>query len=180
MNNVDRSLEKINYIKLLVYLFVFIFITLLLILILIVPNIKKYRLARGEYNQALVHKTRVQAVLNERDKELKKLKSDNWKIFNAYKHKFSNKEFSSFAKQFFDKVSLKEIKQISYKKEFKIYELNVTSSLKTPVKFYQFLDGLNRYDNMVQADFPIDLKSNGKLIYSSFEIKVYNLIQKKK
>jgi len=180
VNKTDRSLEKINYVKLLIFLVVFIFIILLLISILILPNIKKYRVARGEFNQAMVHKTRVQSVLNEREKELKKLRLDNWKIFSAFKHDFSEEEFLAFTKQFFNKVSLKEVKQSSYTKEFEIYELNVTSSLKTPIKFYQFLNGLNHYNNIIQADFPIDLKSNGNLIYSSFKIKVYGLTPKKK
>jgi len=180
MNKIDRSLEKINYIKLLIFLVVFIFVTLLLISILILPNIKKYRVARGEYNQASVHKIRVQSVLKEREKELKKIGLDNWKIFAAFKHNFTKEEFLTFAKQFFNKATLKNVKQSSYAKEYDVYELNVTSSLKTPVKFYQFLDGLNHYSNIVQADFPIDLKSNGSLIYSSFKIKVYRKHEKKK
>ena len=173
VSSVDRSLEKINYVKLLMFLFLFILITLVLITTLILPNIKKYRVARGEYNQAMVHKARVQSVLNQREKELKQLLLSNRKIFDSFKHKFSQKEFVSFANQFFNKVNLKEIKQSQYTNEFKVYELNVTSSLKTPVKFYKFLDGLNHYQNIIQADFPIDLKSNGDLIYSSFKIKVY-------
>lgn len=180
MNKTDRSLEKINYIKLLIFLVIFIFITLLLISILILPNIKKYRVARGEYNQARVHKVRVQNVLKERENELKKLRLDNWKIFAAFKHNFSKEEFLTFAKQFFDNVTLKNVKQSPYTKEYDLYELNVTSSLKTPIKFYKFLDGLNHYSNIVQADFPIDLKANGNVIYSSFEIKVYKKHKKKK
>ena len=179
VSSIDRSLEKINYVKLLIFLFVFILITLLLIMTLILPNIKKYRVAKREYNQALVHKTRVQNVLTQREKELKQLKLENRKIFDSFSHKFSTREFVSFANQFFKKVTLKEIKQSKYTDEFKIYELNVTSSLKTPVKFYKFLDGLNYYQNIVQADFPIDLKSNGDMIYSSFKIKVYELSPKK-
>ncbi len=180
MSNTDRSLEKINYIKLLIFLFVFIVTTLVLITVLILPNIKSYRSARGEYNQAMVHKTRVQEVLNQRDKEMKQLLLANRKIFDSFGHKFSQKEFINFSNQFFKKVTLKEVKQSKHTNEFRVYELNVTSSLKTPVKFYKFLDGLNHYQNIVQADFPIDLKSNGDLIYSSFKIKVYGLIPKHK
>ena len=180
MSKIDRSLEKINYIKLLIFLVIFIFVTLLLISLLIFPNIKKYRVARGEFNQARVHKIRVQSVLKEREKELKKLRLDNRKIFAAFKHNFTKEEFLTSAKQFFNKATLKNVKQSSYTKEYDVYELNVTSSLKTPVKFYQFLDALNHYNNIVQADFPIDLKSNGDIIYSSFKIKVYGLLKKKK
>jgi len=180
VSSMDKSLEKINYVKLLMFLFAFILITLLLITTLILPNIKKYRSARREYNQALVHKTRVQSVLTQRERELKQLKLKNRKIFDSFSHKFSSQEFVSFANQFFDKVTLKEIKQSKYTDEFKVYELNVTSSLKTPVEFYKFLNGLNHYQNIIQADFPIDLKSNGDMIYSLFKIKVYRLVPKKR
>ncbi|MFK5882551.1 MAG: hypothetical protein QM482_10120 [Sulfurospirillum sp.] len=180
MSSTDRSLEKINYVKLLVFLFVFILITLVLITTLILPNIKVYRVAKGDYNQAMVHKTKVQGVLDRRNKEMKQLLLTNRKIFDSFGHKFSQKEFISFANKFFNKVTLKEVKQSQHTNEFKVYELNVTSSLKTPVKFYKFLDGLNHYQNIIQADFPIDLKSNGDLIYSSFKIKVYGLIPRQK
>ncbi len=178
MNNTDKSMEKINYTKLLMFLAIFIVITLVLLLTLIVPNIKEYRTARGQYNNASVHKIRVQSVLAERENDLKELQSKNRKVFEAFKHKFTQDEFIGFANNFFDKVTLKEVKQSDYKKEFKVYELNVTSSLKTPVNFYKFLEGLNHYQNMIQADFPIELISNGDIINSSFKIRVYKPLKK--
>ncbi len=180
MNNADRSLEKINIIKLLIFLSIFIVTTLVLILVLILPNVKKYRVYRGQYNSAVVHKVRVQNVLDGRMKELKNLNIKNKKVFDSFKHEFRKDEFVTFANKFFNKVSLKEVKKSIYKKEFRIYELNVTSTLKTPVNFYKFLDGLNHYQNIIQADFPIDLKSNGKTINSTFKIKVFGLRALKK
>ncbi|NOX16315.1 MAG: hypothetical protein GXP61_09915 [Epsilonproteobacteria bacterium] len=180
MNNIDRSLEKINIIKLLIFLSIFIITTLVLILTLILPNVKQYRSYKNQYNSAVVHKTKVQNVLNGRINEIKKLRLDNAKVFNSFKHKFTKPEFVLFANNFFDKVTLKEVKKSIHKKEFKVYELNVTSALKTPVNFYKFLDGLNHYQNMIQADFPIDLKSNGKVINATFKIKVFGLVSLEK
>ncbi|MDX1810071.1 MAG: hypothetical protein R3331_11080 [Sulfurospirillaceae bacterium] len=179
MSRIDRSVEKINYVKMLIFFAVFILITIVLLFSLIVPNVKQYRSARSEYNRASAYKAKVDSVLASREKELKNLKTKNKKIFDSFKHDFSKKEFVSFANQFFSHVSLKETQQSDYKKEFKVYELNVTSSLKTPVNFYKFLDGLNRYKNIVQADFPIELRATGDFIRSSFKIKVYKLTQPK-
>ncbi len=176
VSNTDKSLEKINIIKLLIFLSIFIVITLVLILALILPSIKHYRVYKNEYNTALFRKVKVQNILNDRVKELKKLQLDNRKVFDSFKHKFTEPEFVLFANKFFNKVTLKEVKKSLHKKEFKVYELNVTSTLKTPVNFYKFLDGLNHYQNMVQADFPIDLKSNGKVISATFKIKVFGLV----
>ncbi len=176
VNNTDKSLEKINIIKLLIFLSIFIIIILVLILTLILPNVKQYRVYRNQYNSALAHKAKVQNVLNDRVNELKKLQLDNRKVFTSFKHKFTQPEFMLFANKFFDKVTLKEVKKSIHKKEFKVFELNVTSTLKTPVNFYKFLDGLNHYQNMIQADFPIDLKSDGKVIGATFKIKVFGLV----
>ena len=173
MSSTDKSLEKINYVKLLIFLTVFIAITLSLILFFILPSIKEYRAARNSYNKANVHKIRVANILKEREGELKKLKVDNRKIFEGFKHNFDENEFVTFAQKFFSKVKLSKSSERDYKKEFMVYELNVTSNLKTPVKFYKFLEGLNNYTNIIEADFPIELKSGNGMIDSSFKIKVY-------
>ncbi|WP_331774472.1 hypothetical protein [Sulfurospirillum sp. 1612] len=175
MSKIDRSIEKINYVKLLIFFAIFITITLVLLFTLIVPNVKQYRSSRNDYNRANVYKARVEHVLAGREKELKNLQVKNRKIFDAFKHQFSKEEFVSFANQFFHHVTLKEVQQSDYKKEFKVYELNVTSSLNTPVKFYKFLEGLNRYQNIVQADFPIELNAKDNVIDASFKIKVYKI-----
>ncbi len=173
MSSADKSMEKINYIKLLVFLTVFIIVALILILFFILPSVKEYRSARANFERANVYKIRAENILKERNEELKKLKVENRKIFDSFEHDFSKREFISFANKFFSKVKLQKVKESDYKKEFVEYELNVTSSLRTPVNFYRFLEGLNNYTNIIQADFPIELKSDGKSINSSFKIKVY-------
>jgi hypothetical protein len=169
----DKSMEKIDVVKLLIYLMVFIVIVLSMILFMIIPNIKEYRASNKVYKQALVHKMRVQNILDERNKEFNKLKTDNRRAITAFVHKFSKDNFIEYTKKFFDEVELKEIEKKGYKKEFTQYSLKVSSSLKSPTNFYLFLKGLNRYENIVQADFPINMESNATKISSSFTIRVY-------
>lgn len=169
----DKSMEKIDLVKLLIYLMVFIVIALSMILFLIIPNVKEYRASKAVYKQALVHKMRVQNVLQERENEYAKIKNDNRRSITAFIHKFSKDNFVAYTKKFFDDVELTEIKKEDYKKEFTQYSLKVTSSLKSPANFYLFLKGLNRYENIVQADFPIHMESNATKISSSFTLRVY-------
>lgn len=171
----DKSMEKIDVVKLLIYLMVFIVIALSMILFLIIPNIKDYRASQAIYKQALVHKMRVENVLHERQNEYNKLKNDNRRSITAFMHKFSKDNFVAYTKKFFDEVELKEIERKNYKKEFTQYSLKVTSSLKSPTNFYLFLKGLNRYENIVQADFPIHMESNATKISSSFTLRVYEI-----
>ena len=171
----DKSMEKIDIVKLLIYLLVFIVITLFMILTVIVPNVKDYRVSKQIYKKAYMHKIRVNNILKDRDKELKNLQIENKRAITSFAHKFSTRNFIRYAGKFFDKVSLIEVDKKGYKKEFIEYELKVGSSLKTPTNFYNFLEGLNRYENIVQADFPILMEANASKISSTFTIKVYDI-----
>ncbi|KFL34822.1 MULTISPECIES: hypothetical protein [unclassified Sulfurospirillum] len=175
MNSFDRSLDKIDMMKLLIFLMVFIMVTFAFVFLLIIPNVKEHRILQAEYKRVLVHKTRVENLFLEREAELSKLKAENVHVISAFKHPFTQEEFMRYAGKFFTQVSLKEVTKSAYKKEFVEYELNVTSTLKTPTNFYNFLEGLNRYTSIVQADFPIYLESSSESISSTFKIKVYDL-----
>lgn len=175
MSNIDRSLEKIDIMKLLLFLMAFIVITFSIVFLMIIPNVKEHRALQTEYKRVLVHKTRVENLYLEREAELSKLKVENDAVIKAFKHVFTQEEFITYARKFFAEVHLTQITKSEYKKEFVEYELNVTSMLKTPTNFYSFLEGLNRYSSIVQADFPIHLESGKESITSTFKLKVYDL-----
>lgn len=171
----DKSIEKIDSVKLLIYLLVFILITLFMVLFLIVPTIKDYRSSLGVYQSALVHKLSVESLLQEKEKKLSDLSAQNKKAITSFMHTFTTENFIAYSGRFFNAVSLVEVEKKGYKDEFREYQLRVSSQLKSPTKFYDFLEGLNRYENIVQADFPIHMESNSSIIKSSFTIKVYDL-----
>ena len=171
----DKSMEKIDSVKLLIYLLIFIVITLFMVLFLIVPNIKDYRASMGIYEGALVHKLRVESLLKDRQKELSDLSTENRRVITSFKHTFTTENFIAYSATFFNAVSLIEAEKQGYKDEFTEYQLRVSSQLKSPTAFYDFLEGLNRYENIIQADFPIHMESNSSTIQSSFTIKVYNI-----
>lgn len=175
VSNIDRSLEKIDIMKLLLFLMAFIIITFSIVFLMIIPNVKEHRALQTEYKRVLVHKTRVENLYLEREAELSKLKVENDAVIKAFKHVFTQEEFITYARKFFAEVHLTQITKSEYKKEFVEYELNVTSTLKTPTNFYSFLEGLNRYSSIVQADFPIHLESGKDSITSTFKLKVYDL-----
>lgn len=168
-------MEKIDIVKLLLYLLIFLVTTLFMVLIVIVPNIKEYRASKTVYKKAFIHKARVQNVLADRDAEFGELNTQNRRAITSFVHKFSTDNFIKYAGNFFKEVSLVEVEKKEYKKEFIEYKLSVSSSLKSPSSFYTFLEGLNRYENIVQADFPIQMESNSSTISSTFTIKVYDI-----
>ncbi len=168
-------MEKIDIVKLLIYLLVFIVVTLFMILAVIVPNIKDYRASKVIYKKALVHKMRVENILGDRNVEFSNLNSENRRAITSFMHKFSTDNFIKYAGKFFTQVTLVELDKKAHKKEFVEYKLKVSSSLKSPTNFYVFLEGLNRYENIIQADFPIHMESNESTISSAFTIKVYDI-----
>ena len=174
VSNLDRSLDKIDIMKLLIFLMIFLVLTFVFVFLLIIPHIKEHRVLQAEHKRVLIHKIRVENLFLERESELLKLKTENAHVVAAFKHPFSHEEFMVYAKKFFSDVSLVEISKGDYKKEFVEYELNVTSTLKTPTNFYNFLEGLNQYSSIVQADFPIHLEATKESITSIFKIKVYD------
>ena len=177
MSKIDKSLEEIDIVKLLLFLLIFVVISMVLIFALIVPDIKMFKQAKAEHRSQYMTTSRVENILSEKEKELKQLSSDNRKVLDAFANTFDESRFIRYTMQFFDDVTLAKIKKedTPQEGEFVMYELNVTSSLKSPNNFYEFLEGLNRYENIVKADFPIEMKTHDGKIRSHFNIKVYEL-----
>ena len=170
-----KKTEKFDIAKLLFYLLVFIIVSLSMVLFVIVPNVKEYRTSKNIYEKAFIYKSEVEKILKKREIVLKDLKSKNMHTSNSFEHKFSSENFITHASKFFTQVALIEINKKAHNKEFIEYELMVSSKLKSPTNFYVFLEGLNRYENIIQADFPIQMEANKNTIDSTFTLKVYNI-----
>lgn len=168
-------MEKIDILKLLIFLMVFIVITLGMILFFIIPNVKSYRANKIIDQRALTHKMRVESVLQEREAEFATLKEQNRRAITAFVHGFSDEGFLQYARNFFDTATLKALEKEDYKQDFTTYALHVRTALKSPVNFYDFLEGLNKFENIIQADFPIHMESNASTIDASFMIRVYEI-----
>jgi len=120
----------------------------------IIPNVKDHRVLQAEHKRVLVHKTRVENLFLERESELSKLKAENVHIIGAFKHPFTQEEFIRYAAKFFTQVSLVEVTKSDYKKEFVEYELNVTSTLKTPKNFYNVFRRAQSIQQYCSSRFP--------------------------
>ncbi len=168
-------IRGINILKLLIFLFIFIVISFLIIFIFIVPDIKNLRNAKIEhkrtYNIYIFNKNK----LNSKIKDLKNLKYNNLKIIQAFDNKFNEKDFIKFAKKYFKDATLKKEATKPYKQNFIKYSFNTVSKITTPTVFYKFLTDINRYDNIIQADFPIHMQAVGNDINTTFNLKVFVL-----
>lgn len=170
----DRSLEEIDLVKLLLYSCIFVVVVLVMVFGYIVPNIREYKAAKSENLSRQVNLNRINQVLITKTSNLENLKNEHQKSLKGFANSFNQFKFISHANKFFTNVRLRELPAQKGENYLK-FELNVTSSMKEPQNFYDFLDSLNAYENIIKADFPISMKSNNDKINTSFNIKVYGL-----
>lgn len=173
--NKDTSLEEIDVVKLLIYVLIFIVVCLTMIFAFIMPNIKEYREIQYQNRAQAASVARINQIHNAKTSDLNALKERDRTIFKAYETKFSEENFAKFASTYFSDVKLAQIPNETNNEPFFRYELNVTSNIKTPTKFYDFIDALTKYDNIVRIDFPILMRENSGKIHTTFNIKVYGL-----
>lgn len=171
----DRSIEDIDIVKLLIYIVIFLVICAVMIFSFIVPNIKEYRQIEATYASSQHALLKIQKNFENTLSELNNIEKTNEFTLKSLNNKFNEISFIAFASKYFDNVNLNELPKTDENDEFYRYELNVTSAMNTPSKFYNFLDDLKTYDNIVKVDFPINMKSQGNLINTTFNIRIYGV-----
>ena len=177
MSTTDTSLEKIDPVKLLLFIIAFIVVCFIMIFGFIVPNIKEFKsLTRQNYSQTSSY-TKVKNEFEAKFKVLEATKQKDGAIISAFETKFDKDKFIDFASKFFSEVSLSKIEESDQNasETFFRFRLNVTSSLRTPQKFYDFLDALSSYDSIVKTEVPIVMTGEKDKIHTTFNIKVFGL-----
>ena len=140
-------------------------------------KIKEFKsLTRQNYSQTSSY-TKVKNEFEAKFKNLEATKQKDGAIISAFEAKFDKDKFIEFASKFFSEVSLSKIEESdnNASEKFFRFRLNVTSSLRTPQKFYDFLDALSSYASIVKTEFPIVMKGEKDKIHTTFNIKVFGL-----
>lgn len=159
---------------------VFLIVVFVFAFAFLIPNGKAYRMERLNTKKISYQ---VDMIQNEYDKvydELKTLQADNRHVITAYKSIFNPTRFKKMYEPNFKSFTLSELSAHSQDGEFAVYEVNTSSLIESPQGFYDFLDGINKSDNIIGVNFPIDFKRDANLIKSSFTMHVYIANQEKK
>jgi len=171
----DRSLQNIDITKLLIYVLVFIVACLVMIFAFLVPSIKEYKQVKYESRMQIAASAQTQRLYDAKSKALNEIKQNDKAALDALENKFDVENFTQFASKYFMNVNLSEPKEAVKNGEISIYGLTVTGSMKTPTKFYEFIDALQSYENIVKIDFPIKMRKDTEKIDATFGIKIYSL-----
>lgn len=171
----DRSLQNIDVTKLLIYVLLFIVACLVMIFGFLVPNIKEYKQVKYESRMQIAASAQTQRIYDAKSKALNEIKQNDKAVLDALENKFNADKFAQFALKYFTNVNLSEPKEAAKNGEISVYELTVTGSMKTPAKFYEFMDALQSYENIVKIDLPIKMRKEAEKIDTTFGVKIYSL-----
>jgi len=159
---------------------VFLIIVFVFAFAFLIPSGKAYRVARLDTKRVAYQVDTIQAEYDKVYGNLKTLQADNRHVISAYKSIFNPERFTKMYQPHFKSFTLSELSAHSQDGEFAVYEVNTSSLIQSPQGFYDFLDGVNKSDNIIGVNFPIDFKRDGDLIKSSFTMHVYVASAKKK
>lgn len=171
----DRSLQNIDVTKLLIYVLLFIVACLVMIFGFLVPNIKEYKQVKYESRMQIAASAQTQRIYDAKSKALNEIKQNDKAVLDALESKFDADKFAQFASKYFTNVNLSEPKEAAKNGEISVYELTVTGSMNTPAKFYEFMDALQSYENIVKIDLPIKMRKEAEKIDATFGVKIYSL-----
>jgi len=153
----------------------YILLTLFIIAFIIVPSVKLFKKTKNYYflseQQFENTKQNYQMILE----KLTKLQNQNQKILNAFKRNFNENNFKLFAKNYIQIITIKKQKAIPYKEKFIKTPYIITAKIKSPKNFYDFVDNIKNYKNIIRVYFPINFEKSNKEINLTFKIECYKL-----
>ena len=168
----DHSLQEIDILKLIMFVLAFIFVLVFMIALFIIPSIKDYKKVKAAHLNSVMNLSKIEEVYNSHADAFKDFETSNNRTLRAIKTPFNEQNFLKDVSVFFDNASLARLTSDDNNESFSRYELNVTGKLNTPQKFYDFIDFLNNYNNIILLDFPVKMQAHNDLIDTSFDIKV--------
>lgn len=169
--NKDNSLTKIDVVKLLLWLSVIFIAIFTLSALLIIPNTNKLKVANEVLSNS---KSKYLSNVKQQEKledKLNKFLEENKVDLSRLHNDFDIDKFTKHCKTFFDEVLLE--KKINLNDDYISYQLSVSTKIPSPTIFYNFIDSLDNYPNIIKIHFPINMQSSEKLIKAQFDIQVY-------
>lgn len=157
---------------------IFLIVVFIFAFVFLIPSGKEYRIARMESKKVSYQVDTIQAEYDKVYERLKGLQAENRHIIGAYKNIFNPDRFKKMHASYFESFSLSEISKKGTKDEFTTFEVNTSSLIHSPQGFYDFLDAVNKSDNIIGVNFPIHFERDANLIKSSFTMHTYIARQK--
>jgi len=163
----------IDVIKNALFFTFYIFLTLFIIAFIIAPSVRTFKNTKNDYFSSQEEFDKTKQHYQNLIEKLTKLQNRNQKLLSAFKRDFNPDNFKLFAKNYMQILTIKKIKTTPYKNKFIKTSYMVTAKIKSPKNFYDFIDNLKNYKNVIRVYFPIDFEKANKEINLTFKIESY-------
>jgi len=161
--------------KFIIFILSFLAIVMAFVFLFVIPSIKSYKTQKTAYQYQTKKEKELSAKKAELEQALKDTEKKYENALNAFKEDFNETAFLQVAGKYFQNVKLVPQGHKTTESGLQIYQFHADFSAQTPVKFYQFIDELNRMKNVVKINFPIELLAQDKKIWLRFKMSVYRL-----
>ncbi len=170
--------ENSKTLKFAIFIMLFLVVVMIFVFIFVIPGIKEYKTKKAQYI-SLKH-NKVSLINQEKDlkKKLAFLKKEHIDAIKSFSNDFNQTEFLQFSKKYFENIKLTLINKQKSENGLEIYKFSADFNAKTPIRFYNFIDGLKNLKSVVKINFPIKLTSEGQSIKLIFNMSVYRLKKK--
>ncbi len=169
----DKSLEELDILKILIYALSFISVCTALILFLLLPILRDYKHANSKANSQTAVFNVAKNKFNLSEEKISVLRTDNNKSLEQFEQNFKLSDFNAFLKKYFQNIKIQQL-SISTKEKYLKNYLNIQATINNPKYFYNFIDALKSYDNLIKIDYPLNLKAGQEGIIISFNVKIYS------
>ncbi|MBZ7933968.1 hypothetical protein H2275_02050 [Campylobacter sp. W0065] len=169
----DKSLEELNIVRILILALSFISICTALILFLLLPVLKDYEQINLRENSQIGTVNSFKIDLKSSEDKVIQLQNINKKNLDQFQQKFDEKKFNQFLKYYFKNIKITNIK-LQSQEEYLYKKLKIEGLMDNPKNFYNFIDALKDYDNLIKISDPIVLKATPKGIAINFSIEIYS------
>ena len=168
-------MKDINIAKLLIYLLLFLLISFIIVFLVVIPTVKDYKHTKKTYTNEKRLYNNISSSNNEAQKLLKSLKTEYNKEVSAFDKPFDIKHFHAHLDTFFDTVVLEDLNNTKEEGAFIVKEISAAVYISSPVKFQEFVDSLEQYQNVIKLVFPIKFEKENKELSTEFMLKVYEM-----
>jgi len=165
--------KEVKLIRLLVGVIVMIVMLFMLFIFMAIPSVNYYKKENSRYLEV---KAKYDATKNSHQDSLNRLldlKSDNRRVIESFANSFDEEVFVRYLHSKFDDVEIVKSEEITEEK-FLRYKITVSTSMQTPMRFYEFLNDINHYSNILEVEFPISFEMIEGTLFGSFDLKKYH------
>ncbi|TKX31622.1 hypothetical protein [Campylobacter aviculae] len=169
----DKSLEELDILKIIIFALSFITVCTALILFLLLPILKDYKNINLKENSQIAIFNSVKTDLESSEDKISKLKRQNNKILKQFDQDLNPKQLKVFLLKYFQNIKIQEI-NTNKKDKYLTHKLNIQGIMNNPRRFYDCIDALQDYDNLIKISYPITLKAIPKGIAINFSVEIYS------